>query len=232
MFSFEYERGAPGKRGDHSPPRSPVAPVLAKIRSRPLLRAGDGVSGRIRDALTSGFSRVDRPAVAGRAWREAAAACGVSRTTIRRRREAEDLPGAVEGEARGWLIRVRDLFAGRFQNPARRRGTVVSLAAGCHRSWSSSLSLLRGGAGRGASWVSAARVPRAARAVLRWSCMRVLPGECRRGRGVRRLLGGGCGGGLDRLGVRGRTTQVSSGPGAFCPGQAGQHRQPKGRGLR
>ncbi|MFG3399170.1 helix-turn-helix domain-containing protein [Streptomyces parvus] len=43
--------------------------------------------------------------------REAAAACGVSRTTIRRRREAGDLPGAVQDEARGWLIPVGDLLA-------------------------------------------------------------------------------------------------------------------------
>ncbi|MGW7097619.1 hypothetical protein [Streptomyces sp. NPDC054874] len=33
--------------------------------------------------------------------REAATACGVSRTTICRRREAGDLPGAVQDEARG-----------------------------------------------------------------------------------------------------------------------------------
>lgn len=38
--------------------------------------------------------------------REAAAACGVSRSTIRRRREAGDLTGAVSDETRGWLIPV------------------------------------------------------------------------------------------------------------------------------
>ncbi|MEV7659886.1 helix-turn-helix domain-containing protein [Streptomyces anulatus] len=43
--------------------------------------------------------------------REAATACGVSRTTIRRRREAGDLPGAVQDESRGWLIPVEDLLA-------------------------------------------------------------------------------------------------------------------------
>ncbi|MFF9594239.1 helix-turn-helix transcriptional regulator [Streptomyces sp. NPDC014646] len=43
--------------------------------------------------------------------REAAAACGVSRTTIRRRREAGDLPGAVQDPQRGWLIPVDDLLA-------------------------------------------------------------------------------------------------------------------------
>ncbi|MFD6331258.1 helix-turn-helix transcriptional regulator [Streptomyces niveus] len=43
--------------------------------------------------------------------REAAAACGVSRTTIRRRREAGDLPNSVQDEARGWLIPVDDLLA-------------------------------------------------------------------------------------------------------------------------
>lgn len=36
--------------------------------------------------------------------REAATACGVSRSTIRRRREAGDLPGAVSDETRGWLM--------------------------------------------------------------------------------------------------------------------------------
>ncbi|MFD3827390.1 helix-turn-helix transcriptional regulator [Streptomyces sp. NPDC058625] len=36
--------------------------------------------------------------------REAATACGVSRTTIRRRREAGELPGAVLDDDRGWLI--------------------------------------------------------------------------------------------------------------------------------
>lgn len=58
------------------------------------------------------------------------------------------------------------------------------------------------------------------------SSMRVLPEWCRRNRGVRRLMGDDCGGGSGRPGVRGRTTQVSSGPGALCPGQAGQHSSP------
>lgn len=52
----------PGERGAYSPRRRPVVPVLAKSRSGPLLRAGDGVSGRIREALASGVSRVDYPA--------------------------------------------------------------------------------------------------------------------------------------------------------------------------
>ncbi|MCX5265621.1 helix-turn-helix domain-containing protein [Streptomyces sp. NBC_00199] len=43
--------------------------------------------------------------------REAADACGVSRTTIRRRREAGELPGAVLDDERGWLIPVEDLQA-------------------------------------------------------------------------------------------------------------------------
>lgn len=43
--------------------------------------------------------------------REAATACGVSRTTIRRRREAGDLPNAVQDPQRGWLIPVEDLLA-------------------------------------------------------------------------------------------------------------------------
>jgi hypothetical protein len=47
--------------------------------------------------------------------REAAAACGVSRTTIRRRREGGDLPGAVRDPARGWLIPVDDLLAAGFR---------------------------------------------------------------------------------------------------------------------
>jgi len=36
--------------------------------------------------------------------REAATACGVSRSTIRRRREAGDLPGAISDETREWLV--------------------------------------------------------------------------------------------------------------------------------
>jgi hypothetical protein len=47
--------------------------------------------------------------------REAAAACGVSRTTIRRRREAGELPGAVLDNERGWLIPVEDLLAAGFR---------------------------------------------------------------------------------------------------------------------
>ncbi|MCP9946788.1 helix-turn-helix domain-containing protein [Streptomyces somaliensis] len=47
--------------------------------------------------------------------REAAAACGVSRTTIRRRREDGAFPGAVQDERRGWLIPVEDLLAAGFR---------------------------------------------------------------------------------------------------------------------
>ncbi|MFD7868115.1 helix-turn-helix transcriptional regulator [Streptomyces sp. NPDC059783] len=47
--------------------------------------------------------------------REAAAACGVSRTTIRRRREDGGLPNAVQDEKRGWLIPVEDLLAAGFR---------------------------------------------------------------------------------------------------------------------
>ncbi|MDX3596608.1 helix-turn-helix domain-containing protein [Streptomyces sp. ID03-2B] len=47
--------------------------------------------------------------------REAATACGVSRTTIRRRREAGDLPGAVQNEAPGRLIPVEDLLAAGYR---------------------------------------------------------------------------------------------------------------------
>ncbi|MEU0297871.1 hypothetical protein ABZ252_00010 [Streptomyces sp. NPDC006175] len=52
--------------------------------------------------------------------REAATACGVSRTTIRRRREAGDRPGAVQDAARSWLIPVDDLLAAglRLHNPS------------------------------------------------------------------------------------------------------------------
>ncbi|MEU5445792.1 MULTISPECIES: helix-turn-helix transcriptional regulator [Streptomyces] len=46
---------------------------------------------------------------------EAATACGVSRSTIRRRRAAGDLPGAVEDPKRGWLIPVEDLLAAGFR---------------------------------------------------------------------------------------------------------------------
>ncbi|MEU4878788.1 helix-turn-helix domain-containing protein [Streptomyces sp. NPDC021608] len=47
--------------------------------------------------------------------REAADACGVSRTTIRRRRENGELPGAVLDHDRGWLIPVDDLLAAGFR---------------------------------------------------------------------------------------------------------------------
>ncbi|MGW9205352.1 helix-turn-helix transcriptional regulator, partial [[Kitasatospora] papulosa] len=47
--------------------------------------------------------------------REAAAACGVSRSTIRRRREAGDLPNSVHDEVRGYLIPVEDLLAAGFR---------------------------------------------------------------------------------------------------------------------
>lgn len=46
--------------------------------------------------------------------RDAATACGVSRSTIRRRREAGLLPHAVEDPVRGWLIPVGDLLAAGF----------------------------------------------------------------------------------------------------------------------
>ncbi|MFD5899790.1 helix-turn-helix transcriptional regulator [Streptomyces sp. NPDC060366] len=64
--------------------------------------------------------------------REAAAACGVSRTTIRRRREAGDLPNAVQDEVRGWLIPVDDLLAAglRLHAPADPDKTAPSSPAG------------------------------------------------------------------------------------------------------
>ncbi|MYS73928.1 hypothetical protein GTY88_26455 [Streptomyces sp. SID5926] len=39
----------------------------------------------------------------------------MSRTTIRRRREAGELPGAVLDDDRGWLIPVEDLLAAGFR---------------------------------------------------------------------------------------------------------------------
>ncbi|MFE2011346.1 helix-turn-helix transcriptional regulator [Streptomyces sp. NPDC059491] len=47
--------------------------------------------------------------------REAAAACGVSRSTIRRRREAGDLADCVQDDERGWLIPVESLLAAGFR---------------------------------------------------------------------------------------------------------------------
>ncbi|MGW2586244.1 helix-turn-helix transcriptional regulator [Streptomyces virginiae] len=47
--------------------------------------------------------------------REAATACGVSRTTIRRRREAGDLPNAFQDPDRGWMVPVDDLLAAGFR---------------------------------------------------------------------------------------------------------------------
>ncbi|MFF0205990.1 hypothetical protein [Streptomyces sp. NPDC005017] len=44
-----------------------------------------------------------------------AAACGVSRTTIRRRREVGALPGTVEDGKDGYLIPVEDLLAAGFR---------------------------------------------------------------------------------------------------------------------
>lgn len=43
--------------------------------------------------------------------REAAAACGVSLSTIRRRRESGEFPGAVKEDGRGWTVPVEDLLA-------------------------------------------------------------------------------------------------------------------------
>ncbi|MDN3297248.1 hypothetical protein QWM81_25040 [Streptomyces ficellus] len=47
--------------------------------------------------------------------RDAATACGVSRSTIRRRREDGAFPNAVQDPARGWLIPVDDLLAAGFR---------------------------------------------------------------------------------------------------------------------
>ncbi|MCY0954135.1 helix-turn-helix domain-containing protein [Streptomyces sp. H27-S2] len=47
--------------------------------------------------------------------REAADACGVSRTTIRRAREAGDLPGSVQDPKRGWMIPIDGLLAAGYR---------------------------------------------------------------------------------------------------------------------
>ncbi|NEC32304.1 hypothetical protein G3I66_03770 [Streptomyces rubrogriseus] len=58
----------------------------------------------------------------------------MSRTTIRRRREAGELPGAVLDDDRGWLIPVEDLLAAGFRltppptRPARWKANCPSLA--------------------------------------------------------------------------------------------------------
>ncbi|MEW1701039.1 helix-turn-helix domain-containing protein [Streptomyces sp. NPDC091278] len=64
--------------------------------------------------------------------REAAEACGVSRSTIRRRREAGDLPGAVQDPERGWLIPVEALLAAglRVNAPAPPEDVDVDAPAG------------------------------------------------------------------------------------------------------
>ncbi|MFJ8255563.1 helix-turn-helix transcriptional regulator [Streptomyces sp. NPDC094466] len=76
--------------------------------SNPTGRAG-AVTGAGRGGEDGGMTR---PILT---QREASDACGVSRSTIRRRREAGDLPGAVQDEARGWLIPVEDLLAAGFR---------------------------------------------------------------------------------------------------------------------
>ncbi|MFC8494158.1 helix-turn-helix transcriptional regulator [Streptomyces sp. NPDC057235] len=47
--------------------------------------------------------------------REASAACGVSHSTIHRRREAGELPGCVQDEEHDWLIPVEALLAAGFR---------------------------------------------------------------------------------------------------------------------
>ncbi|MER5871938.1 helix-turn-helix domain-containing protein [Streptomyces sp. NPDC002044] len=47
--------------------------------------------------------------------REAALACGVSRTTVRRSREAGDLPGSVQDPKRGWMIPIDELLAAGYR---------------------------------------------------------------------------------------------------------------------
>lgn len=62
--------------------------------------------------------------------REAAAACGVSLSTIRRYREGGRLPHAERDSARGWLIPVEDLLAAglRVGRPAPPEGEPPTLS--------------------------------------------------------------------------------------------------------
>lgn len=55
---------------------------------------------------------MERPRLSLRA---AAEACGVSRTTMRRRRENGDFPGAVQDPVTGWTVPVEDLTAAGFR---------------------------------------------------------------------------------------------------------------------
>ncbi|MGY4973483.1 helix-turn-helix domain-containing protein [Streptomyces nigrescens] len=59
---------------------------------------------------------------------EAAEACGVSRTTIRRRRTDGVFPGAVQDPKRGWMIPIEDLLAAGF-HPNAPRGAPAGTAA-------------------------------------------------------------------------------------------------------
>lgn len=73
-----------------------------------LAKRAPGLRGIAREAVPGREDvRMTRPML--NQW-EAAAVCGVSRSTIRRRREAGDLPGSVSDEIRGWLIPVDDLL--------------------------------------------------------------------------------------------------------------------------
>ncbi|MER6231542.1 hypothetical protein ABT169_20665 [Streptomyces sp. NPDC001616] len=69
------------------------------------------------------------------AQREAAATCSASRTTIRRRREAGDLPGAVQDPVRDWAIPVDDLLAAGLRLHAPSPSDEVTLAARRSAQW-------------------------------------------------------------------------------------------------
>lgn len=78
-----------------------------------LAKRAPGLRGIAREAVPGREDvRMTRPMLN---QREAAAACGVSRSTIRRRREAGDLPGSISDEIRGWLIPVDDLLTAGFR---------------------------------------------------------------------------------------------------------------------
>ncbi|MFJ2590859.1 helix-turn-helix domain-containing protein [Streptomyces sp. NPDC087538] len=108
------------RRGTHHPRRSnPRRPghrrtsrrragasqssTSSRARPRTRLRAPARGGGHGDDGAMS----TTRPMLT---QREAATACGVSRTTIRRREDG-DLPGAVQDPKRGWLIPIDDLLA-------------------------------------------------------------------------------------------------------------------------
>ncbi|MEU0061085.1 helix-turn-helix domain-containing protein [Streptomyces sp. NPDC006334] len=86
-----------------------------QLESRLPADAGPGLCVGRRPGTTAGEDTEHEHHSPSAAQREAATACGVSRTTIRRRREAGELPGSVLDDERGWLIPVDDLLAAGFR---------------------------------------------------------------------------------------------------------------------